>query len=98
MAVGGRPAAWGAPVLVRAGELLEVGAATAGVRSYLAVGGGVAVGARARQPRPPTCCPAWARPPLADGMVLPLGAPYGPSRARGRHAAAASAGRNSCSG
>ncbi|MGZ0236962.1 allophanate hydrolase subunit 2 family protein, partial [Streptomyces sp. CPS1] len=40
--VGGRPAPWGAPVVVPAGELLEVGAAVAGVRGYVAVRGGIA--------------------------------------------------------
>ncbi|MFC5665732.1 biotin-dependent carboxyltransferase family protein [Kitasatospora misakiensis] len=41
--VDGRPAAWGAPVAVPAGAVLDVGAATAGVRAYLAVAGGIAV-------------------------------------------------------
>ncbi|GAB2748398.1 5-oxoprolinase subunit C family protein [Kitasatospora kifunensis] len=39
--VDGRPAAWGAPVRLAAGSLLEVGAATCGVRSYLAFSGGI---------------------------------------------------------
>ncbi|MEU2227576.1 biotin-dependent carboxyltransferase family protein [Streptomyces sp. NPDC018347] len=75
--VDGRPAAWGAPVLVPAGALLEVGAATVGVRGYLAVGGGVAVrpvlGSRATD-----LLSGLGPAPLADGMVLPLGAPAGP--------------------
>ncbi|MFF5856736.1 biotin-dependent carboxyltransferase family protein [Streptomyces sp. NPDC012751] len=75
--VDGRPAAWGAPVRVPAGALLEVGAATAGVRGYLAVGGGVAVrpvlGSRATD-----LLSGLGPAPLADGMVLPLGAPAGP--------------------
>ncbi|MDH6109064.1 biotin-dependent carboxylase-like uncharacterized protein [Kitasatospora sp. MAP12-15] len=41
--VAGRPAAWGTAVPVPAGALLEVGAAVAGVRGYLAVRGGIAV-------------------------------------------------------
>ncbi|OSZ56426.1 allophanate hydrolase, partial [Streptomyces pharetrae CZA14] len=41
--VDGRPAAWGAPVRVPAGALLEAGPARAGVRSYLGVSGGIAV-------------------------------------------------------
>ncbi|MEU0005076.1 biotin-dependent carboxyltransferase family protein [Streptomyces sp. NPDC006314] len=77
VAVGGRPAAWGAPVVVPAGELLEVGAATAGVRSYLAVSGGIAVepvlGSRATD-----LLSGLGPAPLADGTVLPLGAPAGP--------------------
>ncbi|PKW06492.1 biotin-dependent carboxylase uncharacterized domain-containing protein [Streptomyces sp. 1222.5] len=75
--VGGRPAAWGAPVLVREGELLEVGAATAGVRGYLAVSGGIAVepvlGSRATD-----LLSGLGPAPLTDGTVLPLGAPAGP--------------------
>ncbi|GGY77868.1 allophanate hydrolase [Streptomyces olivaceoviridis] len=75
--VGGRPAAWGAPVVVPAGELLEVGAATAGVRAYVAVGGGVAVepvlGSRATD-----LLSGLGPAPLTDGTVLPLGAPAGP--------------------
>ncbi len=41
--VDGRPVAWGAPVPVRAGSVLDVGAATSGVRAYVAVSGGIAV-------------------------------------------------------
>ncbi|MEV8044373.1 biotin-dependent carboxyltransferase family protein [Streptomyces griseoluteus] len=72
--VGGRPAPWGAPVRVPSGEVLEVGAAVAGVRSYLAVAGGVAVepvlGSRATD-----LLSGLGPPPLADGTVLPLGPP-----------------------
>ncbi|MGW0878545.1 5-oxoprolinase subunit C family protein [Streptomyces sp. NPDC002671] len=75
--VGGRPAAWGAPVVVPAGELLEVGAAVAGVRSYVAVTGGVAVepvlGSRATD-----LLSGLGPAPLTEGTVLPLGAPAGP--------------------
>ncbi|MEU2555202.1 biotin-dependent carboxyltransferase family protein [Streptomyces sp. NPDC013313] len=75
--VGGRPAAWGAPVVVPAGELLEVGTAVAGLRSYVAVSGGIAVepvlGSRSRD-----LLSGLGPPPLADGVVLPLGAPVGP--------------------
>ncbi|MER7772777.1 biotin-dependent carboxyltransferase family protein [Kitasatospora sp. NPDC096140] len=41
--VDGRPAAWGAPVVVPDGAVVEVGPATDGVRGYLAVAGGIAV-------------------------------------------------------
>ncbi|MFF9377615.1 biotin-dependent carboxyltransferase family protein [Streptomyces griseoluteus] len=72
--VSGRPAPWGAPVRVPSGEVLEVGAAVAGVRSYLAVSGGVAVepvlGSRATD-----LLSGLGPPPLADGTVLPLGPP-----------------------
>ncbi|MEU7427128.1 biotin-dependent carboxyltransferase family protein [Streptomyces sp. NPDC040750] len=81
--VSGRPAAWGAPVVVPAGELLEVGTTTAGVRAYLGVGGGVAVepvlGSRATD-----LLSGLGPPPLTDGTVLPLGAPAGaPARVDG---------------
>ncbi|MFI8102838.1 biotin-dependent carboxyltransferase family protein [Streptomyces sp. NPDC086023] len=41
--VAGRPVAWGAPVLVPAGAVLEVGRAVRGVRSYVGVRGGIVV-------------------------------------------------------
>ncbi|OXY90364.1 biotin-dependent carboxyltransferase family protein [Streptomyces diastatochromogenes] len=75
--VGGRPAAWGAPVVVPAGALLEVGAAAAGVRAYVAVSGGIAVepvlGSRATD-----LLSGLGPAPLTDGTVLPLGIPAGP--------------------
>ncbi|MFJ4004565.1 biotin-dependent carboxyltransferase family protein [Streptomyces sp. NPDC090023] len=77
VAVGGRPAPWGAPVRVAAGEVLEVGAAVAGVRSYVAVSGGVAVepvlGSRATD-----LLSGLGPPPLVDDVVLPLGPPTAP--------------------
>ncbi|WKE72795.1 biotin-dependent carboxyltransferase family protein [Streptomyces sp. WP-1] len=77
VAVGGRPAAWGAPVPVPAGALLEVGAVSAGVRGYVAVRGGVTVepvlGSRATD-----LLSGLGPPPLAEGTVLPLGRPAGP--------------------
>ncbi|TXJ71793.1 biotin-dependent carboxyltransferase [Streptomyces lavendulae] len=75
--VGGRPAAWGAPVPVPAGELLEVGAVSAGVRGYVAVRGGIAVepvlGSRATD-----LLSGLGPAPLTAGTVLPLGRPAGP--------------------
>ncbi|WP_030271795.1 biotin-dependent carboxyltransferase family protein [Streptomyces sp. NRRL B-24484] len=71
--VDGRPAAWGAAVRVPAGALLEVGAATAGVRSYLAVAGGIAVppvlGSRSAD-----LLSGLGPAPLAEGDRLPVGA------------------------
>ncbi len=70
----GRPVAWGAPVRVPAGALLEVGAAVLGVRSYVAVSGGVTVepvlGSRSTD-----LLSRLGPPPLSDGAVLPLGRP-----------------------
>ncbi|MFF3407986.1 biotin-dependent carboxyltransferase family protein [Streptomyces sp. NPDC002742] len=72
--VDGRPAAWGAPVLVPAGALLDVGSARVGLRSYVAVSGGVAVdpvlGSRSTD-----LLSGLGPPPLTDGAVLPLGHP-----------------------
>ena len=72
--VDGRPAAWGAPVRVPAGALLEVGAALSGVRGYLAFSGGIAVepvlGSRSTD-----LLSGLGPPPLTDGAVLPLGHP-----------------------
>lgn len=72
--VDGRPVAWGAPVRVPAGALLDVGPARAGLRSYVAVSGGVAVdpvlGSRSTD-----LLSGLGPPPLTDGAVLPLGSP-----------------------
>ncbi|MET9956755.1 biotin-dependent carboxyltransferase family protein [Streptomyces sp. NPDC006339] len=71
--VDGRPAAWGTPVRVGPGQLLEVGAAVRGLRSYVGFGGGVAVppvlGSRSTD-----LLSGLGPAPLADGAVLPLGA------------------------
>ncbi|MFJ4370024.1 5-oxoprolinase subunit C family protein [Streptomyces chartreusis] len=75
--VDGRPVAWGAPVHVPAGALLDVGAALSGVRGYVGVSGGVAVepvlGSRSTD-----LLSGLGPPPLTDGAVLPLGPPTRP--------------------
>ncbi|MET9903000.1 biotin-dependent carboxyltransferase family protein [Streptomyces sp. NPDC006446] len=72
--VDGRPAPWGAPFRVLAGALLDVGSARAGLRSYVAVSGGVAVepvlGSRSTD-----LLSGLGPAPLTDGAVLPLGRP-----------------------
>ncbi|MDX2703240.1 biotin-dependent carboxyltransferase family protein [Streptomyces sp. PA03-6a] len=68
----GRPAPWGTPVRLPAGAVLEVGPATRGVRSYLAVGGGVAVPAVLGS-RSTDLLSGLGPAPLGDGDVLPLG-------------------------
>ncbi|MFD7921959.1 biotin-dependent carboxyltransferase family protein [Streptomyces sp. NPDC059740] len=72
--VDGRPVAWGTAVRVPAGAVLEVGTATHGLRSYLALGGGVAVepvlGSRSTD-----LLSGLGPKPLADGDALPLGTP-----------------------
>ncbi|WP_405631018.1 biotin-dependent carboxyltransferase family protein [Streptomyces sp. NBC_00016] len=70
--VDGRPVAWGAPVRVRAGTLLEIGPAVWGVRTYVALAGGIIVepvlGSRSTD-----LLSGLGPPPLTDGTVLPLG-------------------------
>ncbi|UXY26325.1 biotin-dependent carboxyltransferase family protein [Streptomyces sp. HUAS TT20] len=74
--VGGRPVAWAAPVVVPAGQVLEVGTAVAGVRGYVGVSGGITVepvlGSRSTD-----LLSGLGPAPLADGTVLPLGTPAG---------------------
>ncbi|MCW1098880.1 biotin-dependent carboxyltransferase family protein [Streptomyces sp. RS2] len=75
--VNGGPVAWGAPVRVPAGSVLDVGAATAGVRSYVAVAGGVAaepvLGSRSTD-----LLSGLGPQPLRDGDVVAVGTPTGP--------------------
>ncbi|WP_405874964.1 MULTISPECIES: biotin-dependent carboxyltransferase family protein [unclassified Streptomyces] len=72
--VDGRPVAWGAPVRVPAGALLNVGTVVSGVRGYVAVSGGIAVepvlGSRSTD-----LLSGLGPAPLTDGTVLPLGTP-----------------------
>jgi biotin-dependent carboxylase-like uncharacterized protein len=76
--VAGRPAPLGAPVAAPAGARIEVGSATRGLRSYLAIDGGIDVppvlGSRS------TDTLSWLGPPaVRDGATLPLGTPVAPS-------------------
>lgn len=72
--VDGRPVAWGAPVPVPAGALLNIGSAVAGLRTYVAVSGGITVdpvlGSRSTD-----LLSGLGPSPLTDGAVLPLGTP-----------------------
>ncbi|MGW1285906.1 5-oxoprolinase subunit C family protein [Streptomyces sp. NPDC002586] len=72
--VDSRPAAWGVPVRLPAGAVLNAGGVSAGVRSYVAVAGGIAVepvlGSRSTD-----LLSGLGPAPLRDGDVLPLGAP-----------------------
>lgn len=75
--VDGRPRAHSEPVTVPAGARVEVGAATAGVRSYVSVAGGfdvpMVLGSRS------TDTLAWIGPPrVVAGAVLPVGRGGGP--------------------
>ncbi|MFC1418820.1 5-oxoprolinase subunit C family protein [Streptacidiphilus cavernicola] len=77
--VDGRAAAWGAPVRVPAGAVLEVGAVTAGVRCYLALSGGVDL-PRVLGSRSADLLSGLGPAPLTAGQRLPLGAAAGPPR------------------
>ncbi|ARQ71538.1 biotin-dependent carboxyltransferase family protein [Streptomyces marincola] len=79
--VDGRPAPWGTAFRVPAGAVLDIGRATAGVRAYLAIGGGVAAGPVLGS-RSADLLSGLGPPPLTDGAVLPLG-PGGPPPAPG---------------
>ncbi|HEX8630670.1 MAG TPA: biotin-dependent carboxyltransferase family protein [Catenuloplanes sp.] len=72
--VAGRPAAFAAAVPVPAGAVVELGPAEYGVRSYLAVAGGIAVepvlGSRSAD-----TLAGLGPPPLRAGDTLPLGPP-----------------------
>ncbi|WP_443065417.1 biotin-dependent carboxyltransferase family protein [Streptomyces sp. NBC_00536] len=72
----GRPAAWGAPVRLAAGAVLEVGPALRGVRGYVAVRGGFAVepvlGSRSTD-----LLSGLGPAVLTAGTVLPVGPPPG---------------------
>ncbi|GGZ10570.1 biotin-dependent carboxyltransferase family protein [Streptomyces nitrosporeus] len=70
--VDGRPAAWGAPVRVPEGSVLEAGPALRGLRGYLAFGGGL-VSERVLGSRSADLLSGLGPPVLRDGDVLPLG-------------------------
>ncbi|MET9606860.1 biotin-dependent carboxyltransferase family protein [Streptomyces sp. NPDC006512] len=82
--ISGRPAAWGAPLRLRAGAELDVGRAEPGLRCYVAVRGGFAVppvlGSRSTD-----LLSGLGPPVLTAGTVLPVGAP-GPDPVRGADA------------
>ena len=72
--VDGAPAELGAPIAVTAGALVEIGPARRGVRSYLAIAGGIAVppvlGSRSTD-----TLSGLGPAPLRDGDELPVGPP-----------------------
>ncbi|SDY38203.1 biotin-dependent carboxylase uncharacterized domain-containing protein [Micromonospora pattaloongensis] len=78
--VDGTPAPWGLPVRVPAGAVLDVGAATHGLRCYVAVDGGFAV-APVLGSRAADLLSGLGPPPLTAGAVLPVGAPSAPAPA-----------------
>ncbi|MDQ0986044.1 biotin-dependent carboxyltransferase family protein [Streptomyces sp. V2I9] len=82
--VDGRPVAWGAPVRVPAGAVLEAGPAATGLRSYLAFAGGLVPDAVLGS-RSADVLSGLGPAPLSEGDTVPLGDPAGcvPSPAAG---------------
>jgi len=76
--VSGRSAEWGVAVGLRSGSVVEVGAAISGVRSYVAVSGGLHVPAVLGS-RSTDTLSGLGPPVLADGQVLGLGAAAHPA-------------------
>ena len=72
------PAPMGVPFRVPAGGTLEIGTALAGLRTYLAVGGGLAVPATLGS-RSTDLLSGLGPAPLRDGDTLPLGDPGPPA-------------------
>jgi biotin-dependent carboxylase-like uncharacterized protein len=72
-----RPVGWGVLAAVPAGALVEVGAAYDGLRSYVAVAGGIGVPAVLGS-RSTDLLSGLGPSPLRAGDVLPLGPPGGP--------------------
>jgi biotin-dependent carboxylase-like uncharacterized protein len=72
--VDGQPAAFDAVLDVPAGGLLEVGPASRGVRSYVAVAGGITV-APVLGSRSTDTLSGLGPPPMRAGFILPTGAP-----------------------
>ncbi|TKA01169.1 5-oxoprolinase subunit C family protein [Actinacidiphila oryziradicis] len=78
--VDGRPGPWGIPIWARPGQVVEIGTATRGLRSYIAISGGLAVdpvlGSRSTD-----LLSGLGPSPLRDGDLLPLGTQTGPPAA-----------------
>jgi biotin-dependent carboxylase-like uncharacterized protein len=70
--VAGRGVAWGEPVTLAPGALLRVGPARSGVRSYVAVSGGLLVG-EVLGSRATDTLSGLGPAPLNDGDILPVG-------------------------
>jgi biotin-dependent carboxylase-like uncharacterized protein len=70
--VDGRPGPWGVPFRVRPGQTVEIGTATQGLRSYIAISGGLAL-APVLDSRSTDLLSGLGPAPLRDGDLLPLG-------------------------
>ena len=70
--VNGEPRGWSLPLLLRAGDTLEIGPAEAGVRSYVAVDGGFDV-PLVLSSRSTDLLSGIGPPPVSSGTTLPIG-------------------------
>ncbi|MGH9114382.1 MAG: allophanate hydrolase subunit 2 family protein, partial [Acidimicrobiales bacterium] len=80
VAVDGRPEGWGVPIAVAPGQVMDVGLAIAGVRSYVALSGGITVGTVLGS-RATDSLSGLGPPRLEPGCRLPLGRVHGPAPA-----------------
>jgi biotin-dependent carboxylase-like uncharacterized protein len=78
--VDGRSGPWGVPFRVRPGQIVEIGTATRGLRSYVAISGGIAVD-RVLDSRSTDLLSGLGPAPLSDGDLVPLGPTAGPPAA-----------------
>ncbi len=78
LTVAGRPVAMESPLRVHAGEHVDIGAPTGGLRCYLAVDGGLAV-APVLGSRSTDVLSGLGPATLVDGQRLPLGEPHAPA-------------------
>jgi biotin-dependent carboxylase-like uncharacterized protein len=74
--VDGRPAGWGLPVYLRAGQVFEVGRARRGIRSYVAISGGLQV-PKVLGSASTDLLSGLGPAPLKAGQVLAIGTPTG---------------------
>lgn len=77
VSVAHHPAAWGVPVAVAAGEVVDIGPAVTGVRSYIAVAGGFAA-PQVLGSRSTDTLSGLGPPPLAAGDHIAIGPRSGP--------------------
>ena len=76
--VDGRPAPWSAPIVLQAGQMLDVGMATQGVRNYISVAGGIAVSRVLGSRCADLLSGLGSKARLRDGDHVPIGEAAGP--------------------
>lgn len=76
--VDGHPAPWSAPIALHAGQSLDVGTATQGVRNYIAIAGGVTIARVLGSRSTDLLSGLGSRNRLRDGDRIPIGETAGP--------------------